>query len=251
MRFDGSREGELHSVWSLHICGFWFLGWKLKAVRQKTVQEMLFWVYKHISDKSSNGKPSIGQVRVQIQRQQQYFQPALDHLCVCELYRSSSRVNYSVRITAHILQGQNSPNFVAGGVKRRGNFPFVCTHLLCDSALKRDYIITIVASEPSAFLHWLEYSGLSNPDKDGAFRQFSKQETQTYSHTSLKSNSSTVSVSSTETRREKKKSGYIIIKSFDFWLTPVRRITHVQTDGASPFFLRHIFWFQVITEDCV
>lgn len=27
---------------------------------------------------------------------------------------------------------------------------FVCSHLLCDSALKRDYIITIVAPEPSA-----------------------------------------------------------------------------------------------------
>lgn len=23
MRFDGSRKGELHSVWSLHDCGFW------------------------------------------------------------------------------------------------------------------------------------------------------------------------------------------------------------------------------------
>lgn len=30
MRFEGSREGELHSVWSLHACGFWFVvkSWK-------------------------------------------------------------------------------------------------------------------------------------------------------------------------------------------------------------------------------
>lgn len=32
------------------------------------------------------------------------------------------------------------------------DFLFVWTHLLCDRALKGDYIITIVASEPSAFL---------------------------------------------------------------------------------------------------
>lgn len=36
-----------------------------------------------------------------------------------------------------------------------GGFFIVCTHLLDDSALKGDYITTIVASKPSAFLHWL------------------------------------------------------------------------------------------------
>lgn len=92
-------------------------------------------------------------------------------------------------------------------------------HLLCDSALKGDYIITIVASEPSAFLHWLVYSGPSDPDKDGAFQQFSKQETQPRSHTSLQSNSSTPSVTSEKDNdTENGAGGSIIIKSFDFWL---------------------------------
>lgn len=153
----------------------------------------------------------------------------------------------------HFLQGQNSPNFVAGGWKG-GEFSFVCMHLRCDSVLKRDYIITIVASEPSAFLHWLEYSGLSDPDKDGAFQQFSKQEAQTYSHTSLQSNTSTASVSSTETRTKKKEA--ILSSSHltsDYGLTNIGQTHHSCSNGWSfPFFQKKKkAIFQVITKDCV
>lgn len=63
-------------------------------------------------------------------------------------------------------------------VWKRGELSFVLHTFLCGSTLKGDYIIGIVASEPSAFPHWTIYSGLSTPDKDGAFRQFSRQETQ-------------------------------------------------------------------------
>lgn len=62
---------------------------------------------------------------------------------------------------------------------KRGELSFVSHTFLCGRALKGDYIIGIVASEPSAFPHWTIYSGLSAPDKDRAFRQFSGQETQT------------------------------------------------------------------------
>lgn len=132
-------------------------------------------------------------------------------------------------------------------------FSFVCTHLLCDSALKRDYIITIVASEPSAFLYWLVYSGPSDPDKDRAFQQFRKQETQTHSHTSLQSNSSTRSVTSEKTKKRRRPYYHQVIWLLTMgWLILVRHITHVQTDGASPFFFS---WksdiFQASAEDCV
>lgn len=81
-----------------------------------------------------------------------------------------------------VTQGQRIPltpplNFAADGVEKRGTF-FCVAHISVRSALKGDYIIAIVASEPSAFPHWPIYSGLSAPDKDGAFRQFSGQETQ-------------------------------------------------------------------------
>ncbi len=126
------------------------------------------------------------------QSQKQHFAPVplLDSLSVSEPYRISYMDNYSVR-TAVLFTRSEFPKVCGRWGEKEGNFPFVWTHLVCDSALKRDYIITIVASEPSAFLHWLAYSGPSDPDKDRAFQQFNKQETQTRSHTSLQPNSST------------------------------------------------------------
>lgn len=107
-------------------------------------------------------------------------------LCICvqtklpsfsELERTSPQI-----ITGSWFHGQNSPNVVAGGGERRG-ISFVWRHFLCGSALKRDYITSIVASEPSAFIHWLMYGGPSDPHKERAFQQFSKQEVWTqYSH---------------------------------------------------------------------
>lgn len=41
MRFDGSRKGELHSVWSLHDCGFWFRVESWRQDDRKPVTEML------------------------------------------------------------------------------------------------------------------------------------------------------------------------------------------------------------------
>lgn len=105
---------------------------------------------------------------------------------VTELYIISRTDNYRVLNCCAILRGQNSPNSVRWGSVLESFI--VCEHLLGDRALKRDYIITIVASEPSAFLHQPVYSGPSDPDKDKAFQQFSKQEAQTHSHTSFRSN---------------------------------------------------------------
>lgn len=107
---------------------------------------------------------------------------------VTELYTISRTDNYRVSNCFAILRGQNSPNSVAGGVQY-GNFSLSVGIYSVTERWKGDYIIAIVASEPSAFLHQPVYSGPSDPDKDKAFHQFSKQEAQTHSHTSFLSNS--------------------------------------------------------------
>lgn len=82
-----------------------------------------------------------------------------------------------------MIPGSKFPKRCGRWGREEGNFPLSEGIFFCGSALKRDYITGIVASEPSAFIHWPMYGGLSDPHKERAFQQFSKQEVWTqYSH---------------------------------------------------------------------
>lgn len=145
VRFDGSRKGELHSVWSRHDCGFWFgfESWKQDDRNQRGLfslwMQCILW-----QTTKRRPNPSV-KVRAQ---------PACNtfHLS----HRSASQGQQSP--TPIITVRPNRCTFLRGQklcVRWDGEgsgFLFVWTHLLCDRALKGDYIITIVASEPSAFL---------------------------------------------------------------------------------------------------
>lgn len=160
---------------------------------------------------------------------------------VSKSYRVSCVDNYSVRTSVHFCEVKIPQTLQQVGWTG-GEISFVCTHLLDDSVLKGDYIITIVASKPSAFLHWLVWSGLSDTDKARAFQQFSKQEMQNHSQTSLQSNSSTPQSPAKRHSLHKKKDRrphyHQVIRRLTMrWLILVRHITHVQSDATFLFFL--------------
>lgn len=106
------------------------------------------------------------------QRHKQHFAPVpkLNSRSSVNSKESPSRI-----ITGSWFQGQNSPNVVAGGGEKRGIFLCLKAFSLWHCS-ERDYITSIVASEPSAFIHWSTYGGPSDPHKERAFQQFSKQE---------------------------------------------------------------------------
>lgn len=119
---------------------------------------------------------------------------------------------------------------------KEGELSFVCTHFCVAVHWKGDYIISIVASEPSAFPHWPTYSGLSDPDKDGAFRQFSRQETQARGVTPHYSQTH----QSTQSAAERQKGRHQVIWFLTMGcVTSVWHTTRVEISRTSHFFSLH------------
>lgn len=170
--------------------------------------------------------------------------------------RISHTDNYSVRITACFFFARSKfPELCRQVGVWRGGGIFLCLHAftLWQSTEKGITSSPLWLPSPTLSPNRLVYSGSSDPDKDRAFQQFSKQETQTHSHTSLQSNSSAPSVTSektlTLTNHQRPYYHQVIWLLTMGWLISARRITHGTTNEASPFPKSSIF--HDVTQDCV
>lgn len=145
----GAEKGN-YTVSDLCMTVGFGLGLRVRSRMTETIHREVALVHGHIGNRPPNWDAAVSQVQIRaninILHLPWWWTPRCQWV---RQYRITD--NYRVRVAVHFCKVKIPQTSLAGGVKRRGNFPLSARICSVTVRWKGDYIITIVASELSAF----------------------------------------------------------------------------------------------------